>query len=305
LAEITSERDGLVAFSEVRLEASLPKVLYGTNAGVELEDDGEIAAALAEVQGTVQRETSLAVDVAGWSVRRVDVTADMRLEDEALVRVALLRLGTVPLRGRYPVRGEHLSVSWKRKKGSFTRKAYSKYQESGEEAARGVLRLEVGVLGQAAAKLALRQDRRVEVRGRDLTGATGAALREKVGGAMSKLVGPYVKEVVDVDIWTAFRQFRRSKRSDAAMRMLAYAKFAQMFGGVEGLSALVTRQTVWKLKKEFEEAGVDPMEVDFTQGGAAEALREMGRSSRDEWERRLAGVAADVEEEHSMEGLEE
>ena len=195
------------------------------------------------------------------------------------------------------MRGEHLSVSWTRKKGSFTRKAYSKYAESGEEGARGILRLEVGCLGQAAAKLALVQDRRLEVRGRDLVGEQGARLREKVGGAMVRMVRPYVKEVEDVDIWTAFRQFRQHYRSDVAMKMLAYCKFAQLFGSVEELTALTSRQTVWKLKKQFDEAGVDPMEVDFTQGGAAAALREMGSGSRNEWERKLAGVAAEQEEE--------
>lgn len=294
-----------MVFNEIRVQASLPKVLYGTNAGVEVEDDGEIMGALEKVQETVQRETSEVVDLGAWSVRRVDVTSDMKLEEEALVKVALLRLAGVPLRGRYPVRGEALSVSWKRKKGSFTRKAYSKYLESGEEAARGILRLEVGCLGQAAAKLGLARDPRLEVRGRDLTGPPGARLRERVGGTMVKLVTPYVKEVTDVDVWTAFKAFRGHNRSDVAMRLIAYCKFVQMFGGLAALEGIVSRQSLWKVRKQLTEAGVDPMEVDFSEGGAGQAFREMERTSKDEWERRLAGVAAAGEEVEEVEEVEE
>jgi len=235
-------------------------------------------------------------------LRRVDVTADQMLPDEGRVMVALHRLAQLPVRGRYPVRGEALSVSWPRKKGGFTRKAYSKYIESGDPGVMGLLRLEVGCIGQAAVRKAAGVDRRLQVRGRDLVGPVGEHLREKVGGAMVTMVEGYLKEVSEMEVWTAFTRFRAAHRSDVAMRFLGYCRMAQDLGGAAGLTGLLSRQAVWKFRKACQEAGVDPMEVEFGQGEGAVYLQELARSDPEAWARRIAAMMAEHEGDEDEEG---
>jgi hypothetical protein len=268
-------RDGGVTFDEARFSASLPKVLYGTNAAVELGDPGEVMAALDQVDRSLADVAALP-PARDADVRRVDVTADVQLDGEDMVGTALARLAAVRLRGRYPIRGEHLSVSWRRKSGAITRKAYSKYLESGDDIARGRLRVEAGILGQPLVRRLLREHGRVSVG--VLAESEGIEMRDKVGGALSAFVAPYVKEVEELDLYTAFQRFRARNRSGTSMTMVGYALMVQHFGW-EFLEGQITRQGLWKVRKRFEEAGVDPMELEWEPGQKEKYLVEAAKDA--------------------------
>lgn len=132
----------------LQVERSLPKALTGQNV-VDLRGD-QVAAAVgavdAEVRAVFQCELP---SIAEWSPARVDYCQSIKLGSEEVVALQLRRLGDVqlPRKGR-PVRGESGSLRWGC--GAIKPKVYSKYLESRDPAALGVLRYEVGVFKRRA-----------------------------------------------------------------------------------------------------------------------------------------------------------
>lgn len=270
------EAKGDRPWSELRVQASLPKVLYGTNAR-DLVAMNEVRAAVDQVSAALEVVTGEQADLLGWDVRRVDVTADRVLPSEAHVRAALVALARVRIRRQMPVRGQSGSISWPGRRGGFTRKAYSKYLESGVEAAQGRLRVEVGAMGQKALKRMhpgpVMDGQKVRVC--DLLTEGAEKMRERTVRVMVELVDKVFEELVDVDAMKAFWAFKAGdRRSDYAGRMIGYAYLVQRFGW-EFLDGVVDRVTVYRVRKEFRRVGIDPMEVDFTQGGPVDALEEL------------------------------
>lgn len=285
-------------FSELRIQASLPKALWNTNAQ-ELTAADEIRAALEQVAAAAAPVLGYVPDLLAWDVRRVDVTADRVLETEAHVQAALEALARVRIRRRLAVRGEAGTVSWPAKRGGFTRKAYSKYVESHEEAAKGRLRVEIGCMGQKALK-------KVHpgpigssaVRVCDLLSEEAARMRERVARGMVALVDRVIEEAVDVDAMRAFWAFKAGdRRSDYAGRMLGYALLVQRFGW-SFLDGVLDRVSVYRVRKEFERVGIQPEEIEFGVGShyaEASAWEELAETGDGDEVRRVARRVLDKE----------
>jgi hypothetical protein len=263
-ARATGGGDGY-DFAEVRFSASLPKVLYGSNAGVVVRERAEVAAALDEVRRVVCELAGNELNVWSAELRRLDVTADRDLGDEVRVTAALRRLSGLPLRGRYPVRGEDGSVTWRRKKGAVTRRVYSKYRETGDPSVSGLLRAESQLTGQRLIRHLLRWRSSVTVRASDLLTEEGEAMRDRVGESLGELIEPFAKEVEDVKLYEAFKTFRGHFRSDRAASLVGWAMLVRAFGW-ESLEPFLSRQSIWKLRRDLQTAGVDPQELEWEEG---------------------------------------
>lgn len=304
---------GGAGFSELRVQASLPKVLWGTNTR-ELTEREEFEKAVDGVSSAVSAFLGQQVDVSSWALRRVDVTGDVVLSSEELVQAALDRLAYQRIRGKLPTRGESRSVSWPSKNGGYTRKAYSKYREflSGKDAsglvvrdslivgskvgpathysdalaaARGRLRVEVGCLGQKAVKRAGIGKVGEVVTVDRLVGPYGERFRERVMRPFLGRIGRVVEEV-DVEAWEAFQRFKGSgKRSNRAASLVGYAFVIQRLGWGY-LEEVMTRQGAWKVRKEFEALGIDPLSIEFTKSSPAPYLGEVAK------ERSIVGATA-------------
>lgn len=264
-----------VVRSAISFESSLPKLLWGHNAA-DLAERPDIESALDKVNVVVDKFLGKQPDVHGWMLNRVDVTADHVLPDEKLVNAVLSNLSSLPLKRCLPVRGESGSVEWPSKKGGYTRKVYSKYLESGLEAARGRLRVEVGAIGQRAV-------RRAYPGGGSLPAVTvehllddrAASMRERVTKRMLKIV-EIAERSLDVKAWEAFQRLHVDNRTDVAGRLLGYAYMMQRFGGWGWLEGVMSRQGVYKVRKQLEMVGIDPMAIEFvptsTVPGSLEAV---------------------------------
>lgn len=319
---------GMPVYSEVRVQASLPKVLYGHNAQ-ELSDPLAMAAAIAEVGDTAAAFLRSRVDLVEWEVRRVDVTGDRHLESEALVCAVLDRLSRIEYRGKLPVRGQDGSISWIGKRGGFTRKAYSKYRESGIAEAAGTLRLETGIIGQKALRRVLRRnDVRVAVsegcqcwppgeceQGTEagerqyppIAGGSGtrppivvadllteeaAAMREKALGVLNRLVEPVIAEVDDMHAFKAFMAFKAGdRRSDYAARMVGFAALVQRLGW-DGVAEFYSRSTLWRIRQEYERVGIRPEDIEF--GPSSSEAAYLQEVATDRKERGAAALALDI-----------
>jgi hypothetical protein len=128
----------------LQAERSLPKAYRGQN--VDDLSGPEVAVALAELDGEIADAlgTWELPSIADWLPARVDYPRSVRLQDEATVYQTLNRLSGValPYKGM-PVVGQSGSVTWS--KGDIRVKVYSKYLESHDTRARGLLRVEPGV----------------------------------------------------------------------------------------------------------------------------------------------------------------
>lgn len=316
-------------FSELRFQSSLPKILWGNNAE-ELVDGSDMVGALGKVCDVVSAATGRDEDVTAWTARRVDVPANLRMASEAHVAATLERLSFVKIRGRLGMRGQEGTVSWPAKRGSVTRKFYSKYVESGIEASKGVLRCEAGAIGQQAVKhvwgkavaggqsaggVRLTRFNAIPpipevncppapsiVTVGDLISPGAVAVRDRLAEYVLRVVRPLAKEVEELEAMKAFWAFKSDgRRSDFAMRMLGYAWVVQRLGW-GFLEDQLSRQGVWKVRKEFERVGIHPEDIEFGQVSPAVGLQELARSGGAQ----IAGKAAELlDEEFPLEGDED
>jgi len=252
--------------AEMQVQTSLPKALFGTNA-VDLGPD-RVMEAVEAVEGLVARVLPGAPLFRACVVRRLDATADVVLASEEHVSFALARLRGLVLRGRRAQVGESGSLVWRRSRGSITRRVYSKYQESREEAALGRLRVEAAAVGQVALKKALGQSSTVTLEG---------ALSS---GAADMIVGPWAAKVLSIvegaeDVQREREVIRvllgHGYTAGQAVRLYGYLRAAWLIGGWPSLSRLgwMDASTVWRARRDLAAAGVDPDQLDFVFGGDA------------------------------------
>lgn len=264
---VAQEREGLDSFSLLSVQASLPKVLWGQNVD-ELEEPLFVAHALGKVQVDLSAFLGATTDLWSWRLQRVDVTCNRRTDDQAFVAAALQRLASVRYRGSLPVRGQHLSVTWPGKKGAYTRTSYSKYDETLDRLAAGVLRGEVRAIGQRAARKSwgVEEDRDVLVA--DLMTPAAVRARERQVVWMERVMGAAV-ENVPMEVIEAVEKLKKVVRRDsAAVRLMGFAVMCQLVGEDYLVkSGMLTRQAVWLAKRDFELAGVDPYEIEFPATG--------------------------------------
>lgn len=261
---------------ETVAQTSLPKLLYGRNAGVVLSP-AAAPEAVERLDARIHEYFPDAPEAADMVVRRVDATGDRVLRSEGDVRAVIRYLWATERRGKpggdYGVRGQSgYSVAWPRKNGGVGWKVYSKHLEAlftgdldGARDAEGWLRVEAGALGQRALRnLGLGEGGVTLARLLDVPDAPA-----KILGGLGELVDRAVKAVMsEMDYWSAFLRLKQCTpagakrlRTDRVMALLGYARVAQSHGWEAiGLS----RQQLWQLKREFKLRELDPMTIDFS-----------------------------------------
>jgi hypothetical protein len=168
------------------VERSLPKALRGSNVVEFTQDD--VPEAIAAVDREVGRilEFPELPSIGEGQPCRVDYSENRRIGPEEHVRPLFnhLRLVELPRRGR-PVLGDSgVSISWPR--GSFPLKVYGKFEESGDPAAMGVVRLEQGIRHRRTFLQLLRRDKEERV---TLSEVLHPRLRERVLSDAVSLLG--------------------------------------------------------------------------------------------------------------------
>lgn len=274
-------------FCEVRVQASLPKLLWGQN--ISTLNASEAAGALELLQLAVRDCWPNFPALDKWAVRRVDCTANRDLTalgGQPAVWAVLELLKGVRLRGRPPLVGDSgTSVSWRGSRGGFSRKVYSKYDETGQDKrAEGLLRVEVGAIGQQAIRKVLGLGS-----GRVVTLSECleyADLPDRVTGRFVGAVDQVIEGVGAMKWMRAFYQLkayaesgnRRKGGSGRAAQLLGYAFMVSHVGW----AALdLDRQTEWRLRRDFQGAGVEVPEIDWTgfdAGGVEEDMDAAGRA---------------------------
>lgn len=241
-------------FEEIRVETSLPKLLTGTNVGTFGFD--RLGSAFSSLQNYIDTVIPGLPGLLQWNLRRLDATGDIRLETQEHVKATLWKLRDLRIRNRGPVVGEsQSSLSWPKKRGGITLKAYDKEEESGEKAARGILRVEAGAIGQKALKRVLDTEKPITVE----TVLSNADIPKAVLGDFPEIVRKTAKEVLQVTLYDAVLKLRKQgKRMDTAVRLAGYAFIAQNLGW-DALG--ISRQQIWQAKKDLLEAGLSTAEI--------------------------------------------
>lgn len=248
--------------NEYRVQCSLPKLLYGTNSrDLAPGDEWEALKLLAHCIGS---DFGSVPAVEGMTVRRLDATADRLLGSEAAVYAALQRLRLAQIHGKSPIVTQSKGVSWPGSSGGFTRKAYGKYRESGELAAEGRLRVEVGAIGQKAVKAAYAKAVAAAAASGDLTVGTAfnaPGLSTAILGAFEGIVEVACEEVAEMKPLefhdrlkaTGLKPIRRHQLLGVAMMAKAV-----------GWDAMeMSRRGKWQAKKEMEAAGVSVEQLEL------------------------------------------
>ncbi len=294
------------------IEASLPKLLFGHNRYPVSPD--LLPDALAELtsrgRSFIGSDLPPCDELDAW---RIDATADVSLNSELEVALVGRVLGDMPLNGampvRYPTGG---SVHWAASRGCPGARCYGKFEESGNDRAVGQYRSEVQVMGGKQFRKALA----FAVENGDLSPSVvsgkgarcvraGMLATEKgvctgLLGALNGVLDGAIDLVREVNAVTALQaidlleQKAGVKRARAA-QLVGYAHIVRVLGWpLTGLD----RSNIWRAKKEFEAAGVDPTMIEFSSaeklgagagmvvggailGGAAVAGVVMGRAIGD------------------------
>lgn len=248
-------------YSLLSVQASLPKVLRGENVG-ELADPSLVARAVEQVEADLTAFLGETADLWTWRLQRLDVTCNRDVGRQALVLGALPRLARVRYRGRLPVRGEAQSVTWVGKKGGYTRRAYDKLTESGLPIASGILRGEVAANGQVAIRRAWQTRRDVVVA--DLLTKEANQARQRTVRWLEEVMERAAGDI-PMELAEAIEKLQATtKRPSNVARLLGYAVLVQLAGGEYPVkSGMLTRQGDWKVRREFQAAGVDPFEIEF------------------------------------------
>lgn len=260
------------------IEASLPKVLFGHNrypVSCDLLPD-----ALAELttrgRAFIGSDLPPCDELDAW---RIDATSDVSLNSELEVALVGRVLGDVALNGsmpvRYPTGG---SLHWAASRGYPGARCYGKFAESGNEKTVGQYRSEVVVMGGKQFRKALafaveNGDLSPElVSGKGSRCVKAGTLATEKGvctgllGALNGLLDGAVDLVREVNAVTALEaidlleQKAGVNRSRSA-QLIGYAHVVRVLGwGFTGLS----RTNVWRAKKDFEAAGIDPAMIEFS-----------------------------------------
>lgn len=289
---VEQRRDDQPIYSQLSVQASLPKVLWGHNVD-ELGEPLFVAQALGQVSVDLSAFLGDTIDLWSWRLQRVDVTCNRKLQDQALVAAALQRLAYVRYRGNLPVRGQAQSVTWPAKRGGFTKTCYSKLDEAQLAIADGVLRGEVRAHGQQAARRGWGRAEDASVLVADLMTHEAERARARVVDWTERAMGQAV-EAVPMELVEAIEKMRRgSDRPSTVARLLGYAAMQQLVGEDYLVkSGFVSRQGAWKIQQEFKALGVDPLEIEFPT--SAEGLAEIADDELDHYAADPAGFTLET-----------
>lgn len=272
---------------EIRVQSSLPKLLWGHN--IDTMGPDLVGRAVDRLDAVVHEYWPGAPEIHLWAVRRVDCTANrvyLGADGEEAVASVLDAMRRVRLSGRLPRVGDSgTSVSWKGYSGGFERKAYSKFHETEDERARGVLRVEVGAIGQVAVRRVLGLEKGESVRFVDVLAE--AAFPHVCTERFGKVVGRVADRVERQGFMRAFYALKRyaeaeMKRGGGSGKAAAWLGYAWMVShggwGTLGLD----RTSEWRMRKVFQEAGVDPAAIDwstFDPGAVVEDMDPAGQAA--------------------------
>lgn len=259
-------------------QCSLPKLLYGNN--VQELPPSDVPAALDELHRLMQEDIPGCPHPSEATPRRIDATANRRLGSEREVRAVLRACQAFKLGRTKPYIGQEGTVNWPGKAGGHRSKVYSKFRDilrSGREVdeelcdqAEGVLRVESGAVGLKSiradlSKALFAKALAASVQGGDLTVGTALGcpgLAEAILGPLDGIVDSVLaSEVIDMKKADFIKAFMDAGFSyPNAVGKIGWAAAVKDYGW-EGL--MLTRQGIYKLRKEFERAGIDPQELEL------------------------------------------
>lgn len=258
--QFTSIFDERKQLDECRVQTSLPKLLFGDNISTLTHDD--IKPALLKLDDAIHEHFPKAPCVLEMLPRRVDATDDRELGEEHYVSAALHRMASLSMRGKRPWVGQQQTISWPGSRGGYTSKAYSKLRETGDERARGKLRVERGALGQRAIKKALGL---AEEHGHLTLGALVGHqdASQRILGPFTGIVDRVLLEVAQMTTLEALSKLTESGCTFLrASTLIGYACIIRACGGWDYIP--LSRNNIYLAKKAFEKAGVDPMLVEIS-----------------------------------------
>lgn len=267
------------------IEFSAPKLLFGHNkypVSCDLLSD-------AFDEGTERARSFLGADLPPlheFDLWRIDATSDVQLRSELEVGLVGMALYQRPLNGSlstlHPTGG---SVEWAAVSDFPRAICYGKSEESGDVKIAGRYRSELHVRGgkqfrkALAAAVAAGDLSSDLVAGRGARCLKGSALVEQGQGLCTELLGALIGVcdsaidfVREVNTLTALESIglleaKAGVSRSRSVQLLGYAHIVRVLGwGFTGLS----RTNIWRAKKEFEAAGIDPAAIEFS---SAERLR--------------------------------
>lgn len=260
------------------LETSLPKLLFGHNkypVPIDLLTDA-FSELTARGRAFIGADLPPVDELEAW---RIDATSDVKLRSELEVGLVGRVLSDCSLNGamptRYPSGG---SVSWPAAGGHPGARCYGKSAETGDEKIAGVYRSEVQVMGGKQFRKALafavgRGDLPPDVlSGRGSRCLKAGTLASESGvctgllGALNRVLDGAIDLVREVNAVTALEAIDLLERKadvkrPRAVQLLGYAHIVRVLGwGFTGLD----RSNIWRAKRDFEVAGIDPASIEFS-----------------------------------------
>jgi len=254
-------------------QCSLPKVLYGNN--VRELPPSDVPAALDALHKLLLEDIPGCCHPSLMTPRRIDATDNRQLGSEQQVRAVLRACQVYKLGRTKPYIGDSGSVNWPGKSGGHRSKVYSKYRDllrPGREVdedlcvqAEGVLRVEVGAVGLKSIRSDIAKVMGVAFANGDMSVGTAlgclglpGAILGPLNGIVDDVIGSEVIDMKQADFVKAFIDAGFSYPN--AISKMGWAAAVREYGW-DGL--MLTRQGIYKLKKEFVKAGVDPLELEL------------------------------------------
>jgi len=240
------------------VEASVPKLLRGVNyPAAPLPDVVEAATMmLEEASGFVRFSEGDPL------VNRLDVVSDLPLEDQMTVGTVISTLAALPVMGAQsvthhldPTRHKAQTLS-KRTKSAGSGTLYDKLRESGNEAARGVLRFE-----------GRERRRSLRAAGIERLSDLDPVLVDLVGRERFKWCGFDTPMLTDQDFWQHLLDARMYDRT--RLQVYGFACAQRDLGGISGL--FEARRSDYRWRKFLHEFGVltkadQSMRIDYDEG---------------------------------------
>ena len=272
-----STATGAIQQMGTKFQCSLPKVLYGNN--VQQLPSCDVPAALDCLHELIKQDFPDAPHPSEATPRRIDVTDNRLLPSEKEVKVALAACAGFNLGRTKPYIGDSGSVNWPQNSSGHSSKVYSKFADIARPGRRrradltddllkqaaGVLRVEAGVSGLKGIRSDMAKALALAEYAGDLTvgavlGCPGlsTAILGPLNGVVDTVLG---SEVLNMKIDEFMQRFIDAGFSyPNAISKIGYAAAVKESGWD---SLMLTRQGIGKLKKEFERAGVDPLELEM------------------------------------------
>ena len=261
--QFTYVQDARKKLDEYRVQCSLPKLLHKTNTKtLPLED---AAAAVAKLDRMVREVFPGAPSVSEMTPRRLDATADKDLGDELRVASVLHQLRDQTYRGRRPWVGDKGTINWAAKSGGHRNRVYAKFAESGEEAGRGILRIEREAKGLKSVRADFAKALALAEEAGDLT--VGQVLfcpgvAKAIVEPLEAIVDGAMKGEEDVDTVDAFLLLVKSGCSvTRAGTLIGWAAVVQRVGW-DNLN--ISRNSKYEARQLFKAAGIDVASIQFS-----------------------------------------